>query len=129
MSRSKRNRSARPTRIGGFAKGVESLGSNSDAMASQTLVLLLRALLLLRWHQDHLLLATRSRYIDTSTSRMSTLGGYYVAIRHVVLGGADGAPLERHRWCSSRVVAGGSGLRRGSCRRSRRSPRGASALR
>src|SRR5213594_2026535 len=91
MSRSKRNRSARPTRSGGFAKGVDSLSSNSDAMASHTLVLLLRSLLLLRWHQDHLLLATRSRYIDTSTSRMSTLGGYYVDLRHVVVGGADAA--------------------------------------
>src|SRR5713101_7650289 len=57
----KRNRSARPTRIGGFAKGAGPR-SERDAIASQGHLLLLgllSSLLLLRRHQDHPLLATR----------------------------------------------------------------------
>src|SRR5919204_6863078 len=91
---SKRNRSARPTRIGGFAKGVErSEFLTATLWRRRPLVLLLRALLLLRRHQDHLLLATRSRYIDTLTSRMSTDGRSYVARGHVVGVGGD-APFN-----------------------------------
>src|SRR3989442_3291823 len=78
VSLEKENRTARPTRIGGFAKGASLVKRKKRRLASSLttcLLLLLRGLLrlLLRWHQWITSSWPRiDGYIDTLTLQMST---------------------------------------------------------
>src|SRR5207245_1743245 len=139
-TRTKRNRSARPTRIGGFAKGArleikkattlvvaqDNLSASSSRTSSPSSLLA---------SVDHLLLATHWRLYrhthvadvnrrDRKEFRRSSGERHSASARRR----AVGAPPERRQRFRSRGSPARSAPRRRDCHRSRCTPRGGSRL-